>query len=95
MVVGARPRVQTLSISSLGKNNIRKGEESNLPRPGTPTAYGFEGRGGHQTPSSSKSDYTRYSTNSQVLMPISEVLMPRTPYIQSDIRHNRNATALA
>lgn len=33
--------------------NNRKGEESNLPRPGTPAANGFEGRRGHQTPSSS------------------------------------------
>lgn len=34
-------------------NYNRKGEESNLPRPGTPAANGFEGRRGHQTPSSS------------------------------------------
>jgi len=31
----------------------RKGQESNLPQPGSPAAYGFEDRGGHQTPSAS------------------------------------------
>ncbi len=33
---------------------IRKGQESNLPKPGSPTSYDFEDREGHQTPSASE-----------------------------------------